>query len=517
MLTVLSIENFLLIRRQEVEFDRGLNVITGESGSGKSMLLSSIAFLLGEEGQYEDDTVVEGGFLIDGEEVFIRREVRSGRSHYFIDGRRASLRAVRELLSEHVLFQGQDDRLKVLRADFQRDAFDRFAKAYELRREHERLYDELSASKNALADYHRRHREFEIRKALILQELQEIESLSLDAQDYRELKERLRLLSHAERFNKLVSQAIELLDAEGGLLRRISELRKVIAELSKEDPSFSPWARELKEIKERLSELNLMCRRSVLDTPEEELDRLNSLMFQVQRLERRYGKSFEEVLEYAQELRGELQSLESSHMSLEELEEKVRRLQEKLESLSKELRSMRLSSREEFEKRVKGTLKSLGLGRASFRVELVPAEGRFGREGIRFLFSSLGYEEKPLEDVASGGEVSRLALALFLLMPPKGVYVMDEVDTGLSGQSAMNLARLLKELSKSMQIITITHSPTLASAGDKHFMAYREGDAVRILELAGEERLKELARLMGKLTPKTLEGARELITEFSDV
>ncbi len=254
-----------------------------------------------------------------------------------------------------------------------------------------------------------------------------------------------------------------------------------------------------------------------MDLSEEEIDRLNSLMFQVQRLERKYARSFEEVWEYAQELRRELQTLESSHVSLQELEGQVKRLQEKLESLSQKLTGMRRSALEEFEQKVEDTLRNLGLERVSFKVEFLPSEGRFGREGVRFLFSSLGYGEKPLEDVASGGEISRLALALFLLMPPKGVYVMDEVDAGLSGQSAMRLAKLLKELSKSMQIIAITHSPTLASAGDKHFVAYKEGNSVRILELTQEARLKELARLMGKLTPKTLEGVKELMMEFSDV
>ncbi len=517
MLTYIRLENFLFIEDREIEFSQGLNVITGDSGSGKSLFISSISFLLGDAGNYPEDTAVEAGFLINGEEVFVRREIKKGKSRYFLDGRRTSLNTVKEVLENMIVFQGQDDRMKILRADFQRDVFDKFASALDLRKEYEKLYAELESLNKQLANYQQRQMEMQIKKALIAQQLHEIESIGLDWEGYVALKERLKILSEYEKFNQNLHTAIDILDGENGLIRGVLELKKVLSSISNVREDFIPLLEKVQSVKELLMELNLTLRKSFVDVSTEELDKINALLFEIQKLERKYAKSYKELLEYAKSLREELNLMESSYVSIEELQAKINDTQDKLERVAKELTQKRQKAVESFQRQVEGTLRKLGMEKASFKVELLPCNNRFGKECPRFLFSSFGENEKPLEEVASGGEISRIALALFLLLPPSGLYIMDEIDTGLSGKSAAELAKLLKLLSKHMQIILVTHSPVLASAGDKHFMTLKQENSIKILELDFQERLKEVARLMGMLTPKTLESAKELLSEFSCV
>lgn len=203
------------------------------------------------------------------------------------------------------------------------------------------------------------------------------------------------------------------------------------------------------------------------------------------------------------------------------MEKELNLKREKLYSLYEDLSSKRLIAREEFERRVVEYLRSMGLEGVSFRVHFERKEGRYGREQVKFLFSSYGKDEREISEVASGGEISRLSLAFFMLSPPTQTYVLDEVDTGISGRTSIRLARLLRVLSKKTQLIVITHSPAIASASDRHFTTRREtiGDIplIRVVELTEEERLEEVARLMGTVNSKTLEGARELIKEVCDV
>lgn len=517
MLSYIRLENFLFIKNQEREFSRGLNVITGGSGSGKSLFLSSISFLLGETNNYPENTSVEAGFLINDQEFFVRREIKNGKSRFFLDGRRTSLSAIRELLQNYIFFQGQDDRTRILRSDFQRDVFDKFASVLETRKEHEKLYNELEYLNKQLSEYQKKQAEMQLRKMLLIQELKEIESIGLNSEDYKALRDKIKVLSEQEKCNQYLHMAINLLDGDNGLIKGVSELKKLLSNVVTAQQDFKPLLEELQNTKEFFLELNLTLRKSIVDVSPDELDKLNSILFEIQRLERKYGKSYNDLLKYADDIRRELHQIESSNLDAEEIKNKINNTLSKLQMLSEEITKKRQGALNAFQEQVEATLKKLGMEKAIFRVELLNCDGKFGKECPRFLFSSFGWGEKPLDEVASGGEISRIALALFLLLPPYGIYIMDEIDTGLSGNCAIELAKLLKLLSKHMQIILVTHSPVLASAGDKHFMTLKHGDFIEILELDFQGRLREIARLMGMVTPKTLESAKELLSEFSYV
>jgi len=507
MLIRLSIEKFFLIEEQELNFDPGLNVITGETGTGKSMTVSTLLFLLGQQGDYPEGTAVELELSIDGEEYVLRREIKNRRSRFYLNGMGSTQKTVKEIISKALIFQGQDDRLKILRKDFQRDVFDKTVGCYSTRKSFEELYQKLEEVSKKI-DY-LLGLEREIRIRVIEEELKEIEKVGWSEEEYIDAYKTVERYAEVEKKNKLSSEGIDHIDSL--LIPSIKNLAKLFGELGleQEKQSVLRMQEELFNIRRRLSDIY-----ENLDP--DYINQLNERIFLVQRLERKYGRKYGEVLKIAQELREELERLRSIEADLESLQSLRESLQRELRSLGEELSTKRRQGKERFVDLVLGHLKDLGLEGALFDVFFEKQEGRFGFEDIRFVFSSYGGELRDLAQVASGGEISRIALSLFLLSPVAETYLLDEIDVGVSGQISVKVAKFLKRLSSKMQVIVITHSPALASAADKHFKTYREGSKVFIGELE-EDRLEEIARLMGIVNSQTIKGAMELIREVSNV
>jgi DNA repair protein RecN (Recombination protein N) len=510
MLVRLSIDKFLLIEGQELFFDRGLNVITGETGTGKSMTFSALSFLMGEQGDYEEGTAVEAEIVLEDEEFILRREISRGRSRFYLNGLSSTQKVVKEVLSRALLFQEQDDRLRILRRDFQRDVFDKSTGAIELRREVEKIYQQLKEVEKELEQLAHLERERDLRLRILKEELKDIEKVGWSEEEYKRALEVLKKYAEGERINRLSLEGVALLDEV--LIPSLKNLAKLLEGLglNQEKESLTQIQEEFFELRKRLSNL-------YESWDLEEIDRLNQKVFEVQSLERRYKKSYKEVLEFAKELKEEIKRLESIELNLEELQSKRDVLRAKLREVGQRLSAKRREGKPAFVSMVMDSLKELGLEKGVFDVLFEEREGPFGFEDVRFLFSSSGGTPKDLAEVASGGEISRLALGLFLLSPVAQTYLLDEIDVGISGETSLKMAKFLKRLSSKMQIVAITHSPALASAGDKHFKTYREGNQVLIKELEGEERLQEVARLMGIINNQTLKGAVELMKEVSGV
>lgn len=199
MLVRLNLENFFLIKGEELYFDKGLNVITGETGTGKSLTLSSLLFLMGEEGDYAEGTCVEAELFSEGESVVLRREIVKGRSRYYLNGRGSNKRVVEEILSSQVLLQGQNDRTKITRLDFQRDVYDRFVKALEIRSRVEKAYEEVGDLRERLKNLREKRIEREIRKRLLEEEIKEIDSIGLSPESYGQVKKRLEEINLGKR------------------------------------------------------------------------------------------------------------------------------------------------------------------------------------------------------------------------------------------------------------------------------------------------------------------------------
>ncbi len=517
MLRRVSIESFILIKDLEIEFSEGLNIVSGETGTGKSMTISALEFVMGRQGDYPEGTAVEVELERDRSAVILRREIRGGRSRYFLDGRGTSARTVRELLEGTVSIQGQNEFIKLLKPEFQLRVIDRFGKLERLVKDVEELYGEYSAKRKLLEELVGRKEELLQKRDFLEFKLREIEDVGLSPEEVQELREKAQTLKNLEKIKKLVNEVLQYLyDAEGSAYSDVGYALKLLWRVRELDPSVEREAEELAVIKEKLSELSSTLRDKDFELSPEEIDRINELLFKVQRLEKKYGKPYAEILEEAQEIKRELSRSYGYEDRIEELREELSLVEGRLRELSDELSRKRRETARRLEEEIESVLKELNLERAKLRVELGRRElGRYGTDSVRFLFSSYGKELKPIEQVASGGELTRLFLAIALIQPPAETYIFDEVDVGVSGETSVKLARLLKKLSKNMQVIAITHSAPVCAAGDVNFVTEKEylGEIpyVRVRRLTPEEKLAEVARLMGTQTENTIRGAKELV------
>ncbi|EDP75921.1 DNA repair protein RecN [Hydrogenivirga sp. 128-5-R1-1] len=517
MLRRVSIENFILIKDLEIEFSEGLNIISGETGTGKSMTISALEFVMGRQGDYPEGTAVEVEVGIDGEAVILRREIRSGRSRYFLDGRGTSAKNVREMLDGAVSIQGQNEFVRLLKPEFQIQVLDSFGGLGGLVEKVESLYEEYSSKKRLLDELVSRREELLQKRDFLEFRLKEIEEVGLTPAEVKELRDKAGALKSLEKIKKLVGEALQYLyDSEGSAYSDVGYALRLLWKVRELDPSVENVLEELTLLKDRLLEITDSLRDRDLELSPEEIDCINELLFRVQRLEKKYGKSYEDILRDAEEIKRELASSYGYEDRIEELRDEVGRLEEELLSLSRELSRKRKEKAPELERRIEEVLKELNLEKAKLKVLLERGElSRQGIDRVSFLFSSYGGEPKPVEQVASGGELTRLFLSVALIQPPVATYVFDEVDVGVSGDTSVKLARLLKKLSRDMQVIAITHSAPVCAAGDTNFLTEKRylGDIpyIQVKKLSKEEKLKEVARLMGTPTENTIRGARELV------
>jgi DNA repair protein RecN (Recombination protein N) len=521
MISRLYIEDFLLIKDTGIEFGKGLNVISGETGTGKSMTISAIGFVAGNQGNFPEGSAVELQLLRGDEELILRREIKGGKSRYYLNGRGTTKAVVQELLSESITVQGQNDSLKLLREEFQRGILDSFGGLGNILDRVERAYERFTALRRELKSKMQELENMKRQRDYLQFQIQEVEELSLSPKEVEELKQRAEVLKHRERIAKTLSRVINnLYEREDSALSLIGDSLRELLKVIELNTSLREVSETLSNLKESLQELRGILTGMDWDISQEEIDYLNERLYKVQRLEDKYGQSYEQIYSYINSLKDKLSSFDKYEGEIEELKEELDNLERKLYLECEELSQARRKSARRLEREIKDILKELNLERATLRVEFDKTEPtRYGTDRVRFLFSSYGVEPKPLEEVASGGELSRLFLALALLEPSSGAYIFDEIDIGISGEASIKLAKLLKRIAKSMQVIVITHSSSICAAGDKNFLTQKEfiGDIplVRIKELSYEEKVKEVARLMGTQTDKTIEGAKELISIVS--
>jgi len=282
------------------------------------------------------------------------------------------------------------------------------------------------------------------------------------------------------------------------------------------DPSLDSLLEKLNTLRDELAETASELESKRLFLSPDEIDLVNAKLYRVQLLERKYRKGYAEIVSEVEQLKKELIKADRLREKIERRREELERIKDKLLSLSKALSLKREKAARRLSRKVEEILEDLNLKEARLVVEIERGDpGRYGWDRVKFLFSSYGRDLKPLGEIASGGELTRLFLALALIMPPVQTFIFDEVDVGVSGETSVKLARLLKKLSRSMQIIAVTHSAPLCAAGDLNLVTERETLSgipyIRVRRVEGEEKLREVARLMGAATENTVKGAGELM------
>ena len=534
MLIELRIQNFAVIRDLSVEVGSGLNVLTGETGAGKSIIVGALSLLLGERASSEsvrtgaDRAVVEAvydltsepqlrarleelGLTGDEEFLVLRREVHSeGRNRAWVNESPATAGTVGELGRVLVDLHGQHEHQTLLRTADQRSILDAFAGAEDLSSKVEDLYGRLARLRSELEDRHARREELAAREDFLRFQLQEIEEARPEPGEDREVEEELARLDHAEELARETEAVHQLLySRDGAVSETLARARDILRRLVGFDGELAPLGDRAEELYHQVVELgrsagDYASRVEVSPSRTEELRGRSDLLF---RLKRKYGPTLDEVLAARDRLRGQMAELEGAGFESEALERRVREAESELRDTAAELTERRSEAGVRLAEEVEGLLPELGLPGARFavRIEELESPEAGGAERIRFVTSlNPGFELRPLARIASGGEMSRVMLALKSILARQDrvpTLVFDEIDAGIGGEVAVAVARKLRDVANHHQVFVITHLPQLASQGDHHLRVEKgEQDGVALTtvrRLVGEERIREIARMLG--------------------
>jgi DNA repair protein RecN (Recombination protein N) len=554
MLTELRIVNFALIEQLSLQFQSGFTVLTGETGAGKSLLIDAIALLVGGRASIdqirfgEDEAQLEAAFHLpeihpllqllrsreiigsDESELILRRVLsRSGRHRVYINGSLCPLRVLEELGGTLVDIHGQHEQQSLLAMTKQLDALDGFGRLYELRGRYEQVYQGWKELRIQLDTLQRDVLDHGRREDMLRFQSQEIEQACLLPDEEEQLRSERQRLVHVYRLRELAHDAhAELQADEQAVLTRLGRIGRTLAELAQTDPVMRDCEQAATESVIQLKELAGRLRdytQQLEADPDRQVvveDRLNL----IQGLKKKYGGSVEAVITTGRLVQEELQRLNNHHESIAELTAQVDEEARRLCILAKQLSEGRVDEAKRMMMLVGAELATLKMGQAIFQIMVSIDEspeglGPVGRDRVEFLLSSNpGEPPRPLGRVASGGELSRIMLALKTVlaeMDQVPVLVFDEIDTGVGGAVAAAMGTRLRRIGAFHQVFCITHLPQVASQAEHHLLVekglegQRTSTSVRALKGIGRE--EEIARMLSGLTitKKVRETAAELI------
>ena len=542
MLRVLEVQNLALIDNLAFYPGEGLNVITGETGAGKSMLLDALSLLLGERATAD---VIRGGAesallqavftraLPDGageeEELIFSREVRrSGPNICRINGRVEPLAEMARTGNLLVDLHGQNKQQSLLTAATQRELLDAYggeellqtrAAVAELYRQVQQLTAELEALGGDEAAA--------ARQADFLRfQLQEITAAALTEEEEEELEGRFRRLAHARQLLENTARIYAGLyeDAyDNSVVDRLGILEKELSAAAVLDGSLAELLQQVESAAEQLKDAarQLQYYRDSISLDEEELQEVTQRLETYRRMKKKYGPTVRDVAALAERLQQELEELENRSSRREALAAERQQYEARLAEAADRLTALRKKTAAVLADRITAALQEVALQGASFAVavEPEPQTGRYGRDRIEFLLSAnVGEPLRSLAKTASGGEISRVMLAVKSVLAAEDeveTLIFDEIDAGIGGMTVGRVAEKLQQLARHRQVICVTHQPLIAAAADRHFVIYKENAGgrtfTRIKQLSAAEREREVARMLGGSDEAALAHARELL------
>ena len=552
MLSELRIRNFALIDRLTVRLGPGLNVLTGETGAGKSIIVGALSLLLGERASAdvvragEDRASVEGVFDVAGREdvaaildergiepdddglLVLKREVAvEGRNRAWVNGSPTTAAVLGELGRALVDLHGQHEHQTLLRRDEQRAILDAYAgNAAEAARVRDAHRAALTLRRE-IETLDARRREAAQRADFLRFQADEIEAAALRPGEEEELEDEARRLSHSEELQAISGGLAEAVSGgERALAGEVGSLRRQIDQLVRIDPSqaevrelFENAYYSLQEIGERMERYT-----ATVEHDPRRLDEIRRREDQIFRLKAKYGQTLEEVVEVGRKARAELDLVDGAEWEIGALRKRLAEAEEELAAAAEALTATRAAAAQRLLAEVTAELPELGMGAGSvFRAELVPLAqaGAMGAEEIEFRVSlNRGFDPRPLSFVASGGEMSRVMLALKTILARLDrvpTLVFDEVDAGIGGRVALQVGEKLRGVAGTHQVFAITHLPQIASRAHVHLLV-RKGErdgrtTTEVLPLEAGDRVHEIARMLGgdPESAVSLEHARELL------
>ena len=552
MLSLLHIENIAVISQADITFDQGFNVLTGETGAGKSIVIDSIGAIMGE--RTSRDLIRTGAksarvsalfrdlpklawFEEQGTgpdengELLVERSIQAdGKNACRVNGRPLLVTQLRELGQQLVNVHGQHDGQQLLDEECHLGYLDSFGRT-------EQELEAFSAAYAQVRDLRREKEKLQMddgekarRLDTLTYQIEELEKAELREGEDEELSQRREVLRNAERLTGAVDGAWQALTGgeEGdGAVSLLMEAGNRLAQGGRYSPELQALSEKAEQLRCDADDLTELVRdlRGTLDFYPGELDEIEERLDRLYRLKKKYGGTVEEMLAYLDRCREELDAIQFSEDRLNRLDKELEKALGKAVKLGEALSARRRRAAEELAKRIQSELKALDMPKVRFQVEFSPKDAPDGMDAsgmdtVRFLMSAnVGEALKPINKIASGGELSRIMLALKNVLAETEqvtTLIFDEVDTGVSGRAAVKVAQKLFQVSQGRQVLCVTHLPQIAAMGEVHF-SVEKGEAegrtfTRVERLDRSRRKEELARLSGgQATAVMLEGAEELL------
>ena len=563
MLKNLRIKNYALVEDLDIEFYSGLNVLTGATGAGKSIIVGAVNLVLGERATTEmvrtgaDEATIEGiveiekkdlfpkllgslGILLDENILIIRREVSSkGASRCFVNDKQVTLTNLKLIGDRLADLHGQHQHQSLLNVSNHLEYLDNFGDLNQLQEEVGLAYFQLKSKIKELDEIQKHEKENQEKKQLYSFQANEIERANLSLGEDEKLLEERKILDNIETLHQILSGAYkELYDSENSVSQRLSFSKKEIEKASQIDSEFKDHTQALDTSLIQISDISRFLEKYLirLEFDPQRLEEIRERLNLINSLKKKYGPKLTEILEYAEELRKQLDLFQNLGEKIDSSKKEIETLTDILKERTLCLSNKRKEKGEQLAKNIKKELSFLGMEKTEFEVRisykedengLIKLDGKRyyvdekGMNYVEFFVSpNPGEELKPLAKIASGGEISRIMLGLKSILAKSDqipTMIFDEVDVGIGGEVADSVGKRLRSLSSNHQIICITHLQQIASFAQHHFRVFKETEknrtVTKIKELNEKERVKEIARMISgeKISELTLRHAKEMI------
>ena len=554
MLSLLHIENIAIIESADISFDKGFNVLTGETGAGKSIVIDAIGAVLGERTSRElirtgaksalvnavftealpRKWLENNGFPPDGEELMLQREIQGdGRNVCRVNGRPLTVAQLRELGRQLLNIHGQHDGQQLLDPACHLGYLDSFGKTAPLLDEYQRDYLSMAELRRQIASLEMDEAERSRRGDTLEYQIKELERAELRPGEDEELNSRKTLLRSSGKLMEAIQEAQFALSGgedSQGACDLVSEAEGAILSVTRLSP-------QLEELGEKLTALRYAADDAAetirdfadeFDFLPEELDQLESRLDVIYRLKKKYGPTVANMLDYLEKCKAELEQIQDADDTIQRLEKELDKARQEAIKRGEALSKARKKAADSLQKRVQEELRQLDMPKVQFVTEFAPSSGQDGMDDtgmdqVQFLISAnLGEALKPIQKVASGGELARIMLALKNVLAEDdgiGSLIFDEVDTGVSGRAAQKVAEKMADVARRKQVLCVTHLPQIAAMADTHFSVEKGEKKGRtftnVERLDREGRVDELARLIGgaTVTDSLRSSASELLAQ----
>lgn len=532
MISLLHIKNIGIIDDLSIHLGEGFNVLTGETGAGKTLIIGALKILSG--GRFSKEMMRTGAknsfveLSLDlpnfEDNVIVSREINSsGKNVCKLNGRLVTVNELKEFMKKVIDIHGQNDNQSILDLNQHIDLLDGYAdlEIRDIKKEYEMLYHEYVATQKELSLNYGDDMEKQRKLDLLNYQLHEIEEADLQENEEEELEEKSKLILASEKIANNLQEAQNEIDNHS-----IDGLNNAIRALEKIEQYNNVYAEIVTRLKSSYYEIQEVARDLSVEEvyfDEEEQNKVEQRLDLIQSLKRKYGNSIQQILQYKSEVEKEIFEITNLESYITELKEKALELENKLLVLAKKLNEIRLKYAQELSKEITKELKELEMQNAEFEVAVKSIEqNKFNSNGldkVEFLISTnRGDEKKSLIKIASGGEMSRVMLAIKTVLADVDqtpILVFDEIDTGISGIAANSTGEKMKKIAKTHQVICITHLATIAAKGDFNYYIYKSNEGnftkTHVKQLTEEQTIHEIARISnGEITETSLKNAREM-------